>query len=566
MRALSELAKKAGQRLKTNQAGKTRVVVQVGHCSGAVDASDLAAMLSSHLADRSDAYLVNTGCDGACFAAPQVAMVKPSGELTRYAGVTSPIAQQLADSVNTTKPASRRPSTDNPSDDLENFFNSQHRLLLAQCGWIDPSSIDEYLVSGGYGALSAALAHTPEEVIELVLGAGLLGRGGAYFPAARKWQSARSAEGTPKYLVVNAEEGEPGIFKDRHLMEGDPHRLLEGMLIAAYCSGASTGYLYVNAEANLSAERVETAVQHARSLGIIGSHVLGHDFSFEVEIRRGAGGYVCGEETTLLDTIQGSRREPRLRPPFPTESGLFYKPTVINNVETLSNVPFLVDARIQDLQTQPGVEIPLASSWQRGARDDIHSSLHRWGEVGPESARGTKLICLSGAVRRTGVVEVPMGTTLRQVIYEVGGGLEEDRSLGIIAVGGPSSGVLPASELDTPLLPGMLHPAGVVMGAGGIVVLDDTVPVIDVVHRLAAYNAAESCGKCTPCREGTPRMVEILDRLALDQGTEEDLGNLRFLAEIVGSASLCGLGQMAGGPINSALHFFGEALGRPASL
>jgi NADH:ubiquinone oxidoreductase subunit F (NADH-binding) len=369
------------------------------------------------------------------------------------------------------------------------------------------------------------------------LKSGLLGRGGAYFPPARKWQAARSVNAARRFLVVNAEEGEPGLFKDRHLMEGVPHRLIEGALIAAYAAGVSQIYVYVNAEANLSAQRVEAAIKQARGAGLIGESVLGSGFSCEVSVRRGAGGYVCGEETTLLNTIEGDRREPRLRPPFPTDSGLFRQPTVINNVETLVNVPCILD---------------------RGGA--------RFSQIGEDQARGTKLVCLSGAVQRPGLAEVPLGTTLRRVIYHIGGGPPPGRDVGFLALGGPSSGVLPISELDTPLLPGLLHPSGVVMGAGGVTVLDDTVPVIEVVRRLAAYNAAESCGKCTPCREGTPRLVEALDRLASGQGSPNDLDELRYLAEIVAAASLCGLGQMSGGPINSALHFFGDELARLAGV
>jgi NADH:ubiquinone oxidoreductase subunit F (NADH-binding) len=422
-------------------------------------------------------------------------------------------------------------------------------LLLSQCGRIDPASVDEYIAGGGYGALNAALARPPQDAIDIVLGAGLLGRGGAYFPAARKWQAVRSATGTQRYLVVNAEEGEPGIFKDRHIMEGDPHLLLEGMVIAAYAAGASYGYLYINAEAGLSAQRMEAAIEQARSRGLLGTDTLGSGFSFGVEVRRGAGGYVCGEETTLLDTIQGFRREPRLRPPFPTESGLFARPTVINNVETLANVPLILGsaagAVVEEIPPSP----PLAKGGTAG-----------FSEVGLESARGTKLVCLSGAVQRPGLVEVPMGTTLNHIIYQLGGGPPPGSNIGVIAVGGPSSGVLPVSELDTPLKPGLLHPSGVVMGAGGVVVVATPTPVLDVVRRLAAYHAADSCGKCTPCREGTPRMVQALDRLASGGGAPADLEELRYLAEIVGAASLCGLGQMAGGPINSALHFFGDEL------
>ena len=534
----SDLVQSARRRLDTRTSGKTRVLVQVGQCSQAVGAGAVAEALRVALCGRTDAYLEVAGCDGACFAAPQVIVTGLQGQSRRYQHISPADVPALAETLDAWP---TQPSDDASSfpDDLSDFFASQTRILLTGCGHVVPDSVDEYLAAGGYSGLKRALSFPPEDVIQTVLDAGLLGRGGAFFPAALKWRAAKNAKGHSPYLVVNAEEGEPGIFKDRHILEGDPHLLLEGMLIAAYASGTGSGYIYVNAEANLSAERLEAAIAEARNSGLIGKDILGSGFDFQVTVRRGAGGYVCGEETTLLDTIQGNRREPRLRPPFPTESGLFQQPTVINNVETLSNVPLIL--RVSD------------------GEGDAEAS-HSFSSLGLENARGTKLVCLSGVVMRPGMAEVPMGTTIRDVVYKIGGGPPPGRRIGLVAVGGPSSGIIPVTELDLPLQPGMLHPSGVVMGAGGIMVMDDSVPVIDVVRRLAAYNAAESCGKCTPCREGTPRMVEALDRLNSDAGTAADIEELKSLAEIVGSASLCGLGQMAGGPINSALHFFADDL------
>ena len=534
----SDLVQSARTRLDTRTSGKTRVLVQVGQCSQAVGAGAVAEALRVALCGRTDAYLEVAGCDGACFAAPQVIVTGPQGQSRRYQHISPADVPALAETLDAWP---TQPSDDASSfpDDLSDFFAPQTRILLTGCGHVVPDSVDEYLAAGGYSGLKRALSFPPEEVIQMVLDAGLQGRGGAYFPAALKWRAARNAGGTSPYLVVNAEEGEPGVFKDRHILEGDPHKLLEGMLIAAYASGSAFGYIYVNAEADLSADRLVGAILGASGMGMIGEDILGSGFDFQVTVRRGAGGYVCGEETTLLDTIQGNRREPRLRPPFPTESGLFQQPTVINNVETLSNVPLIL--RVSD------------------GEGDAEAS-HSFSSLGLENARGTKLVCLSGVVMRPGMAEVPMGTTIRDVVYKIGGGPPPGRRIGLVAVGGPSSGIIPVTELDLPLQPGMLHPSGVVMGAGGIMVMDDSVPVIDVVRRLAAYNAAESCGKCTPCREGTPRMVEALDRLNSDAGTAADIEELKSLAEIVGSASLCGLGQMAGGPINSALHFFADDL------
>ena len=541
-RPYEELRDLARQHRLGPDSARTRIMVQVGQCSEAVGAGEVADLLLEGVAALTDAYLVVTGCDGACFAATQVVVNLPEGRTRHYSGVTASDVPAIIASLGDREVL-------RPTPALEDFFSPQHLQVMSWCGQLDPADVNDYVAVGGYSSLVDALSSSPEDVIDRVLESGLQGRGGAYFPPARKWQGARSFNAPVRYLVVNAEEGEPGIFKDRHIMEGDPHLLLEGMLIAAYASGASQAYVYVNAEANLSAERMETAIEQAREAGYIGDDILGSGFGLQVSLRRGAGGYVCGEETTLLDTIQGNRREPRLRPPFPVESGLFRMPTVINNVETLANVPLIFSdeaAQLTALDNSNG-------------QPTFRQRLTPFTQLGLESAKGTKMVCLSGAVRRPGLGEVPMGTTIRDIVFNMGGGLPPGRNVGVIGVGGPSSGVLPPSELDTQLRPGMLHPSGVVMGAGGIMVMDDQVPVIDVVRRLAAYNAAESCGKCTPCREGTPRIVQALDRLAAGGGVET-IDELRYLADIVGAGSLCGLGQMAGGPVNSALHFFGDAL------
>ena len=402
----------------------TRVVAQVGHCSEAVGAREVAHSLKIALAQRSDICLVIAGCDGACFAATQVIVTHPSGPQQRHTRVTAADVPALVRSLDESHPLCTTGS------DVEAFFNAQRRRLIACCGSIDPGSISEYVSVGGYGSLALALSMSPEEVIQTVQDAGLLGRGGAYFPAARKWQGARSFHAPVRYLVVNAEEGEPGIFKDRHIMEGDPHLLLEGMLIAAYASGASQAYVYVNAEANLSAERMETAIDQAREAGYIGDNILGSGFGLQVYLRRGAGGYVCGEETTLLDTIQGNRREPRLRPPFPVESGLFRMPTVINNVETLANVPLILsDGMAQP--TTPDINGDKA----------FRQRLTPFTELGLESAKGTKMVCLSGAVRRPGLGEVPMGATIRDIVYNIGGGPPIlDATWGSLASAAPPAG------------------------------------------------------------------------------------------------------------------------------
>ncbi len=511
----------------------TRVMVQWGHCSQAVGADVLYRRLTEALSRRRDVLVIATGCDGACFAATQVVVERADGT-TRFfdcVGASDDPSAIIA-AVDEDAPEDRA----RPSPDLEAFFAPQHIALMENVGSINPISLEEYLASGGYRGLATALSMSPEAVIQLVLDAGLLGRGGAYFPAARKWQAARRAgfstnHAAHRHLVVNAEEGEPGVFKDRHLMEGNPHRIIEGALIAAYAAGADSVVIYVNAEADLSADRLSAAVAEANAAGLCGPNALGSEFGCTMEVRRGAGGYVCGEETTLLNTIEGRRREPRLRPPFPTDAGLYGEPTVINNAETLCNVPGILTG---------------------GAR--------RFASVGLNEARGTRLVSLSGAALRPGLAEVPLGTTVRQVIEQVGGGVPDERHIGFAVVGGPSSGILPAVELDVALRPGMLHSSGVVMGAGGIIVFDDAASPSTVTLKLAEYNAAESCGKCTPCREGTPRIVEVLARVASGDGPASDIQDLRDLSEIVGAASLCGLGQMAGNPVNSLLHFYGDRL------
>ena len=497
-----------------------RVVVQIDHTSLAVGGGEVVGAFREALPDS--AYLVVAGSDGASFHAPKVVVSTPEGALKIFQNV---IVGRVSDIIRQAVNGFDDESADDP------FFARQHRVALDLAGVISAVDIDEYLSCGGFSGLARALDMTPEAVLEEVKASGLRGRGGAYFPAGLKWESARRIENSPKYLVVNAEEGEPGIFKDRMLMDAVPYRILEGMTIAAYATGIEQAFIYINAEAEFSAQRMQRALDRARAAGLIGGNILGTGYSLGVEIRRGAGGYVCGEETTLLNTMEGYRREPRLRPPFPTESGLWGKPTVINNPETLSSVPFIL---------------------ARGA-DEFRS-------IGYEDASGTKIISLSGSVKRSGVVEVPMGTTLRQIVYDIGGGTEDGRDLIGLVVGGPSSGVLDASMLDMRIAPGRLHESGVMLGAGGVIALDDRTAISAVVRSLAAYNANESCGKCTPCREGTPRMVEAIDRLIEGGGTSGDIDELLELAEVVGAASLCGLGQAAGGPITSAMHFFGSEM------
>ncbi|MBI4011212.1 MAG: NAD(P)H-dependent oxidoreductase subunit E [Candidatus Rokubacteria bacterium] len=483
-----------------------RLLVGTGSCGLARGAG---ATLEALRAALPDADVRDGACPGLCHAAPVVDVLRPGQPRLTLEHVTAdrvPAVRRLLDGA-----------TDHGLTTAS--FDGQQRLLTERWNAIAPGDLDDARRAGSYATLAAVLERgDPGAVIATVKAAGLQGRGGAYFPAAVKWEGCRAARGEPKYVVVNGEEGEPGIFKDRHLMEADPHLLLEGVLLAAYAAGASRGILYVHGEADLSAERCAAAVAQARAAGLLGPRVLGRDFAFDLEIRRGAGGFVLGEETALLESIEGRRAMPRTKPPFPVEVGVFGKPTVINNVETLAAVPLIVGGR--------------------------------------PAAAATKLFGLSGHVARPGVVEVAPPVTLRRLLEDLGGGIAGGRRLGAVVIGGPSGVIVPPAMLDTPLERPRLSP-----GTGGIVALDDAVPILEVVRTLMAFNAQESCGKCTPCREGTARMLGALDRLAAGTGGDADRALLAELAEVVQLASLCGLGQAAPLSLRAALEHFPAAFG-----
>src|SRR5437867_2907051 len=451
--------------------------------------------------------VVAAGCNGMCWAQPVVEVLRDG----RPRLTTGPVAAAEVPRLLNALAANPAAAPDVGGD----WLARQRRVLLERCGLADPADIADAIRHGTYATLVNALEDArPERVIEEVRAAGLAGRGGAYFQTAVKWAACREAKGAPKYLVVNGEEGEPGIFKDRHLMEGDPHRLLEATLLAAYAAGATRAILYIHGEADLSAERLRVAVAQAGEWGLLGERILGSDFSLDVELRRGAGGFVLGEETALLESIEGYRAMPRTRPPFPVESGLWGKPTVINNVETLCAVPSIVAE---------------GGAW--------FASLGGGG--------GTKLFGLSGHVRRPGIVEVPLGTTLRALLDDLGGGSSTGRPIRAAVLGGPSGSAVPARQFDEPLVPrGPVNP-----GTGGVVALDEGVAVQDVVRTLLAFNMRESCGKCTPCREGTARLLRMLD------GPIER-ERVSALAEVIQIASLCGLGQAAPLAVLSALAEF----------
>lgn len=408
------------------------------------------------------------------------------------------------------------------------FYKSQTRVALANCGAIDPDDIREYIALGGYKALARAVVDlTPEEIIEEILESGLRGRGGGGFPTGRKWMFAQTAEGSEKYIVCNGDEGDPGAFMDRSVMEGDPHRVIEGLAIAARAIGASHGYVYVRAEYPLAVARLQNAVKQARELGLLGEGIFGTEFAFDVTIKEGAGAFVCGEETALLASIEGKRGMPRPRPPFPAHEGLYGKPTVINNVETLATVPPIM------------LHGP---SWFRS--------------IGGETSPGTKTFAITGQVANTGLIEVPMGATLREVVFDIGGGVRTGRAFKAAQIGGPSGGCLPAELLDTPLEYDALANVGAMVGSGGLVIMDEGTCMVEVARFFMKFTQHESCGKCVPCREGTKRMLEILEKIVAGRATMEDLDNLEEIAWVVKESSLCGLGKTAPNPVLTTLRYF----------
>lgn len=408
------------------------------------------------------------------------------------------------------------------------FFKNQTRIALNNCGIIDPESLAEYRMRDGYLGLATVLTDmTPEDVISAIRTSGLRGRGGGGFTSAIKWQFTKDALSDVKYVICNADEGDPGAFMDRSTIEGDPHAILEGMAIAGYAVGASRGFIYIRAEYPLAIKRLNKAIDDARHSNLIGHHILGTTFSFDIELRLGAGAFVCGEETALINSIEGNRGIPKPRPPYPAVKGVFGKPTVINNVETFSNVPAI-----------------------------IRNGAEAFAKLGTEKSKGTKVFALAGAVNNTGLVEVEMGTTLRQIIFEMGGGIKNGRAFKAAQTGGPSGGCLPSQYLDTPVDYDSLMAAGSIMGSGGLIVMDDTSCMVDVAKFFIQFTQDESCGKCTPCREGTKRMLEILTRITEGNGQPEDIDRLEKLANVIKNTSLCGLGQSAPNPVLSTIKQF----------
>jgi bidirectional [NiFe] hydrogenase diaphorase subunit len=463
----------------------------------------------------------SVGCMGLCSAGPLVKVENDESSVL-YRGVTPEDAAPIVGSVRAEPVERLRCSTSIP------FFQKQLKIVLENCGVVHPERIEDYALRGGYQALLRALGEmTPAEVLSEVTASGLRGRGGAGYPVGLKWQTVAKRADPEKYVVCNADEGDPGAFMDRSVLESDPHRVLEGMAIAAYAIGAKVGYVYVRAEYPLAISRLRTAIRQARAANLLGQGVAGTRFDFSLDIRLGAGAFVCGEETALLASIEGRRGQPRSRPPYPAEQGLFKRATLINNVESFSNIPPII-AR--------------GGAWFAG--------------IGTERSRGTKVFALAGQIRNTGLIEVPMGISLRTIVEEMGGGVPEGRRIKAVQTGGPSGGCIPAEYLDMPVDYDSLQKVGSIMGSGGMIVMDDSSQMVEVARYFMEFSMSESCGKCVPCRVGTYQMHGILERLLAHQAVKADLDLLEELCRTVGETSLCGLGQSAPNPVKSTLRYF----------
>jgi bidirectional [NiFe] hydrogenase diaphorase subunit len=471
-----------------------------------------------------EVQVIPTGCMGLCSAGPLVKVLRRGGDVTMYQKVTPEIGVEVLRS----HVENEEPVPEHELDQTIPFFTSQQRVVLANGGVINPDRIESYVAHGGYEALEKALTTMkPKQVIEEVRTSGIRGRGGAGYPTASKWSLLSAAGGDSKYVVANGDEGDPGAYMDRTIMEDDPHRLLEGIAIAAYATGASDAYIYVRAEYPRAIERLDRAIRVARRNRLLGRKILDTKFSLNVEVRIGAGAFVCGEETALMASIEGKRGTPRLRPPYPTESGLWGNPTMINNVETLANIAPIIKN---------------GGDW--------------FASLGTPKSTGTKVFALAGDITNTGLIEVPMGTSLRDIVEEIGGGVPDGREFKAAQTGGPSGGCIPSKFLDTPVDYESLRELGSIMGSGGLIVMNDGVSMPDVAKFFMEFSMDESCGKCTPCRAGTVQMHNLLQKVTDGNGTKRDLRDLEHLCSVVRDMSLCGLGQAAPNPVLSTLQYF----------
>ncbi|UYO63011.1 NADH-quinone oxidoreductase subunit NuoF [Acetobacterium wieringae] len=476
--------------------------------------------------------VVQTGCFGLCEEGP-IMVIYPEG--TMYCRVDVKDVPEIVEEhllkgrlVTRLLEASSQVQEDEQDIEKSSFFKKQLRVALRNCGRINPEEIDEYIAFDGYKALTKALTEmSPGEVIQTIKDSGLRGRGGGGFPTGTKWDFAAQQINDEKYVCCNADEGDPGAFMDRSVLEGDPHSVIEAMTIAGYAIGATHGFVYVRAEYPIAVHRLQIAIDQAREYGLLGDNILDTGFKFDLEIRLGAGAFVCGEETALMTSIEGKRGEPRVRPPFPAVKGLWQKPTILNNVETFANIPVI---------------LLKGADW--------------FASMGTEKSKGTKVFAVGGKINNTGLVEIPMGTTLREVIYEIGGGIPGGKQFKAAQTGGPSGGCIPASHIDTPIDYESLIELGAMMGSGGLIVMDEDTCMVDIAKFFLEFTVDESCGKCTPCRLGTRRMKDILEKITLGKGVMSDIDELETLARDIKASSLCALGQTAPNPVLSTLHYF----------
>jgi len=481
---------------------------------------------------KNEVSVVETGCHGLCDYAP-IVVVYPGPTFyskVRPEDIPEIVNEHLVNGQVVSRLVHNAEITDEGIKSINetDFYKKQYRIALRNCGIINPENIEEYIATGGYEALGRVLTqYTPEQVIQIIIDSGLRGRGGGGFPTGIKWKLARANDADQKYVCCNADEGDPGAFMDRSVLEGDPHVVLEAMTIAGYAIGASQGYIYIRAEYPLAVERLNKAIAQAREYGLLGKDIFGTGFNFDIELRLGAGAFVCGEETALMTSIEGNRGEPRPRPPFPAQKGLFQKPTLLNNVETYANIPQII---------LNGPE------W--------------FSSMGTEKSKGTKVFALGGKIRNTGLVEIPMGTTLREVVEDIGGGIPNNKKFKAAQTGGPSGGCIPASKYDIPIDYDNLVGIGSMMGSGGLIVMDEDNCMVDIAKFFLEFTVDESCGKCTPCRVGTKRLYEILDKITKGNGTMEDLDKLEELCVYIKENALCGLGQSAPNPVLSTLRYF----------
>ena len=516
---------------------KPRILVGAATCGRSAGALNVLQTINDELANRSiDAIVIQVGCVGLCYLEPLVDIIKPGRPRICYGNITPEIMPELIEDYlikdNPRPDLALGTIGDDSIEGIPRFFDlpmlkPQVRIILRNCGTIDPENINHYIARGGYSGFARVLKMSPGEIIGEIKKSGLRGRGGAGFPTWLKWDFCRKSPGREKYLVCNADEGDPGAFMNRSVLEGDPHAVLEGMLIAAYTIGATHGYIYCRAEYPLALERLNIALAKMKEYGLLGESILGSGFNFDIEIKEGAGAFVCGEETALMASIEGKRGMPRPRPPFPAQSGIWGKPTNINNVETLAAVAAILQK---------------SADW--------------YAQYGTEGSKGTKTFALAGKIKRTGLIEVPLGITLREIVYDIGGGIADDKQFRAVQTGGPSGGCLPAELLDLPVDYEALTQAGSIMGSGGMIVADEDTCIVDFAKFFLTFVQAESCGKCAPCRVGTRQMLDILERITRGEGQDGDIDKLQQLAETVRDGSLCALGGTAPNPVLSTIRYF----------